>query len=316
MKKSGWNSIIAAAGFIVLTMLGFWGTKFLLHKSSQPQTPNNLNRLALKTPKTALDNLENAHPYGRPFNGVLSWENSRGFHEFCAKNNVSIRMSAFQTTLPDPLPGEEYNVALAADLLAGTVVKPGKVFSMNAAIGPYSQAQGFREGPAYYGTQVLKTIGGGVCKIASTLYNVVVLANLAIVERHQHGMQVPYVAPGQDATVSDGAKDFKFKNNTGHPVVIWADTHQNTLYMAIYGLTRPPQVVWHHQVLNRQKTRTFYRYNRQLKPGETKIVIPGAEGLTVKSWLTITYPNGTIVKKELGISYYKPLPQVIERGRS
>ena len=187
---------------------------------------------------------------------------------------------------------------------------------MNATLGPYSQEQGFREGPAYYGTRVMKTIGGGVCKIASTLYNVVVLANLAIVERHQHGMQVPYVAPGQDATVSNGAKDFKFKNNTGHPLAIWADTHQNTLYMAIYGSTRPPKVIWHHQVLNRQKTRTLYRFNPNLKSGEAKIVIPGADGLTVKSWLTITYPNGAIVKKELGISYYKPLPQVIERGRS
>ena len=125
MKKTGWTSL-AAAGFIVLTMLGFWGTKFLLHKS----THHNLNHLALKNPKTATDIVENSHPYGRPFNGVLSWENSRGFHEFCAKNKVSMRMSAFQTTLPDPLPGEEYNVALAADLLAGTVVKPGKVFSI------------------------------------------------------------------------------------------------------------------------------------------------------------------------------------------
>jgi vancomycin resistance protein VanW len=259
--------------------------------------------------------LDSSHPYGRAFEGVLMWENDRGFHEFCAKHQTSVRMSAFQTTLPDPLPGEEYNVALAADYLTGKVIYPGAVFSVNATAGPYIKERGFRDGPTYMGTQVIKTIGGGVCKIASTLYNVATLANLKIIERYPHGMQVPYVPPGQDATVSYGNKDLKFINTTREPVILWADTNENTLYMAIYGRTKPPKVTWHHKILHRQITRTIYRCNRKLKPGEEKVVVPGADGLTVKSWLTIQYPDGRIVKKEMGIDYYRPLPNVVERGK-
>ena len=173
--------------------------------------------------------------YGRPFTGVLMWENDRKFREFYAKTKLSIRMAAFQTTLPDPLPGEEYNVALAADRLAGTTLQPGAEFSMNRRVGPYDGRRGFREGPTYVGGKVAKTSGGGVCKIASTLYNVTTLANLQILERHPHGMQVPYVPPGQDATVSEGYQDFRFRNNSKTPIFIWADTRGNTLYMAIYG---------------------------------------------------------------------------------
>jgi vancomycin resistance protein VanW len=225
-------------------------------------------------------------------------------------------MSSFQTTLPDPLPGEEYNVALAADILAGTVIQPSKIFSANQTVGPYNSRRGFREGPTYLGTKLIKTTGGGVCKIASTLYNVVTLANLKIIERRQHGMLVPYVPPGQDATVSEGNKDFKFKNNTLNPIIIWADTKENTLYMAIYGGIKPPKVTWHHKILNRQDFKTSYRYNRNLKPGEEKVVLDGAEGMTVKNWLTIEDPNGTIVKKDLGVDYYRPMLRIIERGTS
>ncbi len=311
VRGIGWR-LLAGGCFVVFMLIGFWGWKYVFPRSRS--IPKNISHFGPAHPETVYDQEGENHPYGRPFQGVLLWENSRGFHEFCVKQKTSLRMAAFQTTLPDPLPGEEYNVALAADLLAGTVVKPGKIFSMNATIGPYSKEQGFREGPMYLGNQVVKTIGGGVCKIASTLYNVTVLADLAVIERHQHGMQVPYVPPGQDATVSNGSKDFKFKNNTNYPVFIWADTKQNTLYMAIYGSTIPPKVTWHHKVLHRQKNQTIYRYNSHLKPGEEKVAVAGADGLTVKSWLTITHPNGSRVKKELGINYYKPLPHVIERG--
>jgi vancomycin resistance protein VanW len=254
------------------------------------------------------------HPYGRPVYGSLQWEEEEDFKELCLHYKTDVRMAAYQTTLPEPLPGEEYNVALAAKLLAGTVVAPGSLFSMNSAIGPYTRERGFREGAAYHGTQVVTAVGGGVCKIASTLYNVATLANLKVLERRAHGMLVPYVPPGQDATVSYGTRDLKFKNNTEFPIVIWAGTSKNTLYMAIYGGAKPPEITWGHEIINRQNTYTIYRYNFNLPPGEEKVVIPGADGLTVKSWLIIEYPHRKKEIKELGTDYYKPMPRIVERG--
>jgi vancomycin resistance protein VanW len=185
---------------------------------------------------------------------------------------------------------------------------------MNHTIGPYSRARGFRDGPSYYGTEIVKVTGGGVCKIASTLYNVTTLANQKIIERNPHGMPVPYVPLGQDATVSSSNKNFRFMNNSSEPILIWADTKSNTLYMAIYGGTKPPKVTWHHKIFSRKPTRTFYRKNSNLRPGEEKTVIPGADGLVVKSWLTIKYSDGRTESKDLGVDYYNPLPHVIEKG--
>ncbi len=259
--------------------------------------------------------IQDPHRYGRVVTQQLPWELDPGFIKAIHTYNTPIRIAAFQTTLPDPLPGEEYNVSLAARILSGTLLQPGKVFSMNSQIGPYSMKQGFQQGPTYVGPQVFLSTGGGVCKIASTLYNVAILANTTIVERHPHSMLVPYVPAGQDATVYTGVKDFRFKNNYGFPILIWSQTKGNTLFIAFYGLTKPPEIKWRHQILNRQKTYKVYRYNKNLSPGEEKIVVPGADGMLVKSWITITESNGISNEKYLGADYYRPLPYVIERGR-
>jgi vancomycin resistance protein YoaR len=223
-------------------------------------------------------------------------------------------MGAFETTLPNPMAGEEYNVGLAADKLAGIVVKPGEIFSMNSQVGPFTRAAGFRMGPMYSGNDVKETVGGGVCKIATTLYNVTILADLSIEERHQHGMPVPYVPPGQDATVAGPTRDFKFRNDTGAPVLLWADTQGNTLYMAFYGSRQPPKVTWHHVTSNEQPFETIYKTNASLGPGEEKEIEPGMPGMTVKSWITLQYPDGITQERQLGTDSYRPLPKIIERG--
>lgn len=153
----------------------------------------------------------------------------------------------------------------------------------------------------YVGSRVVPTEGGGVCKIASVLYNVVVLSNLQVVERHPHSMTVPYVPPRQDATVAYGACDFRFKNTSSGPILIWAEMEGDTLYIAFYGRERPPRVTWHHEVLSRSKFWTEVRYNSLLPPGTEREIVPGQEGVTVRSWLTIETGDGRIIRRDLGV---------------
>ena len=247
--------------------------------------------------------------------GPLPWEDNSDFKKLCIENNAIVRMSAFKIDLPDLLSGGNFNIDHGADLLAGKVVQPGTVFSLNASVGPYSKERGYREGPSYHSGQVKQTEGGGICKLAAALFNAAILADLTILERHAHSMVVPYVPPGQDAAVTFlGGKDLKFKNVTQSPLVIWSDTVDKTLFVAVYGIKAPDKVSWHHKVLNRQKTSTVYHRNDSLGPGETRVVIPGADGLTVKSWLLIEPKNDKPYIKELGIDHYQPLPQLIEHN--
>ncbi|HWP98062.1 MAG TPA: VanW family protein [Syntrophomonadaceae bacterium] len=244
----------------------------------------------------------------------LPWNNDKVFLEAQERNQAKVCLGAYQTVLPDPLPGEEENVHLGARLLSGTVVLPGQIFSQNAAIGPYSEERGFRAGPTYVGSQLKTTTGGGVCKLASTLYNVAVLSNLSIIERHAHSMPVPYVPYGQDATVSYGSKDFKFRNDTNFPVLIWAQGIDNVLYIAFYGQIQPPRIEWQHEFIERYKSSTLYRTNKLIHQGDQKVAMEGMDGGVVRSSIKIFSDSSHWTMKTMGLSYYSPLPRVVEKG--
>jgi hypothetical protein len=259
--------------------------------------------------------LAREHPLGHAAKGLLVWENDEEFQKRCMEQQTIIRMAAFQTTLPDPLPGEEYNVGLAARMLAGTIVQPGQIFSLNKVLGPRTKSRGYREGPAYAGERIIRVVGGGICKISTTLYNVAVLTNCTIVERKAHGMLVPYVPPGQDATISYGYLDFKFKNIYSYPIMIWSEKMGNTLYIAFYGKTLPPMVTWHHEVLFRKEMPVIYRFNPRIRRGERKIIQSGSESIRVKNWIHVRHNDGRSEKKELGTDFYRAMPQIIEYGK-
>ena len=244
----------------------------------------------------------------------LPWDFDMEFIKSKELSNTPVLMGAYRTVLRDPLPGEEFNVHLAARMLCGIVLEPGKTFSQNGTVGPYTEERGFQKGPTYIGSKLTTTIGGGVCKIASTLYNVCVLSNLKVVERHNHSMPVPYVPYGQDATVSYGAKDFKFKNDTEGNVMIWAQGIDNILYMGFYGTREAPSISWNHEVLKKAAAQKIYKVNPELPKGYEKVLIDGMDGALIKSSLTIQQIDGTTINKEMGISNYSPFPTLIEKG--
>ncbi|MGE5474712.1 MAG: VanW family protein [Ignavibacteriales bacterium] len=251
---------------------------------------------------------------GPVLNEKLPWEDTPNFIAKKEKYKLNVRMAAFRTVLPDPLPGEEENVSIAADKIAGTIINPGEVFSQNNKAGPYTSWKGYKKGPTYSGGQLITTVGGGVCKIASTIYNVVIMSDLHVILRYPHSMIVPYVPPGQDATVYYGSRDIRFMNNKSYPILLWAKAEGNKLYMAIYGQENPPKVTWHHEILKEIKTYYIYKRNSDLPKGVKKVVMEGYKGYKVKTWITIEETDGSTKIKNLGVDWYSPFPGLIEVG--
>ena len=242
----------------------------------------------------------------------LPWRNDEDFLKHKSKYNTPILMAAYCAVLKNPLPGEEYNVSLAAQSVNGKVIKPDKIFSQNTSIGPYDEKNGYKEGATYVNGQIVMNTGGGVCKIATTLYNLSVLSNLEIVERYNHSMPINYVAYGQDATVAYGVKDFRFKNTSGDNILIWSQLIGNRLYMAFYGSEKPPEVSWNHSIDKVIKPSVKYIKNESLDKGAMNTVVKGLDGATVKSEVVIKYKDGSVEVKNMGISRYIPLPELIE----
>lgn len=115
------------------------------------------------------------------------------------------------------------NLKLACEALNGVVLEPGETLSYNATLGQRTEEAGYQTAPAYSGTRLIDTLGGGICQVSSTLYLCSLYAELETVERVSHGYPASYMPVGLDATVSWGTPDLKIKNSSDYPVKIVAE---------------------------------------------------------------------------------------------
>lgn len=245
----------------------------------------------------------------------LPWTEDEDFLKAQKNADAYVLMAGFCTVFENPQPNEEFNVHLAAKSVAGVVIQPNEIFSQNNTIGPYDEEKGYKSGESYVGSEITTTIGGGVCKMATTLYNASVFSDLEVVERYNHFMPVPYVPYGQDATVAYGSKDLKFKNITEFPILIWAEGIENRLYLALYGREKPSKVEWSHKILSTLKASTINKINPNLPKGTERVLVEGMDGAFVQSWVIVTDSDGSMRTKDMGNSRYWPMPYIIETNK-
>lgn len=129
------------------------------------------------------------------------------------------------------------NLILATNKINGTIVMPGETFSYNKTVGERTISAGYKEAAIYVNGETVDGVGGGICQIATTLYEAALYANLEIVERSNHQFVPSYIGAGLDATVVYGLTDFKFKNNRNYPIKIIASVGGGSVYFQIKGLS-------------------------------------------------------------------------------
>lgn len=309
MKK---KHIILITTLVVVLFLGF--SYPTLIKSNIKVERNDSEGEMKDLKKEAVDIVDIPEKSGPVKN--LPWVNDEEFLEAQKNNNSQVLMAGYCAVLTDPLPGEEFNVDFASESLKGMVIQANEIFSQNEKLGPYTEERGYKKGASFAGANIVQTEGGGVCKIASSLYNAAIYSDLEIIERYNHTMPVNYVPYGQDATVAFyGYKDIKFKNDRDFPILIWSEFIENRLYIGFYGQVTSPEVEWNHRIIDTTEASKEYINNPDLSEGEEKVIRKGIDGAKVESWITIKYKNGQTKTKNLGISSYIPMPYLIEINR-
>lgn len=225
-------------------------------------------------------------------------------------------LSSFSTTYSTANTNRSTNIRLATEKINGIVIMPGETFSYNQTVGKRTAEAGFKSAAVYSGGKVTTGIGGGICQVSSTLYNAVLLANLEIVERQNHGFNPGYVKAGTDATVSWGGPDFKFKNNRTYPIKVVCTANNGTIFFQLFGLKEETEyeVVIEATVTSYISYKTITQNDNTLPVGQTKVLESGSNGCR-----TVTYRilklNGEVVSKTLlSNDTYNPHHKVIAVG--
>lgn len=127
------------------------------------------------------------------------------------------------------------NLQLACESINGMILYPGDVFSYNDVLGERTTQKGYKLGNSYSGNKTVKTVGGGICQVSSTLYYCVLMAELEVLVRENHSFAPSYIPLGMDATVSWGSIDFRFKNNLEYPIRIEATAEGGNTTIKLIG---------------------------------------------------------------------------------
>jgi vancomycin resistance protein YoaR len=155
--------------------------------------------------------------------------------------NVRERLSTFTTRYP-VVPYRVQNIGRAAGLINGSVVRPGETWSLNGTVGERTVANGFTEGYIIKNGQFSKELGGGTSQLATTTFNAIFFAGLADVEHHPHSLYISRYPAGREATVAWGAKDLRFRNDSGSGVLIQATHSAGQITVSFWGTKKYDEI--------------------------------------------------------------------------
>lgn len=140
---------------------------------------------------------------------------------------IKEKVSEFTTYYPHA-DYRNQNIGRAAELIDGTVLKPGETFSLNRTVGERTKENGFTIGYTIQGGVLVQDYGGGVSQMATTTFNAMFFAGLEDVEHKPHSFYIDRYPEGREATVAWPTVDLRFKNDTDYGVLIHAFVKPST----------------------------------------------------------------------------------------
>lgn len=147
----------------------------------------------------------------------------------------------FSTSLAGRSPQQRGNAARAGLDLDGVIIPSGGVFSFNDRVGSRDSLKGYVPAPIINDRGGLSdTPGGGICQLATTIYNAALEAGMEIVERHPHSRSVGYVPPGRDATILTWRKDLKLRNPHTVPLTLKVTVGEGRLTAGFWSVEARP----------------------------------------------------------------------------
>ncbi|MBI4121995.1 MAG: VanW family protein [Parcubacteria group bacterium] len=211
-----------------------------------------------------------------------------------------------------------HNISVGVRQLNGTLIAPDEEFSLLNALKPFTSEAGYLPELVIKGDKIEPEIGGGLCQIGSTTFRAAMNSGLLITERRNHSLVVSYYNdprnhnPGTDATIYDPSPDFKFKNDTGHYILIATDMNAATgdLTFSFWGTND-----------GRKGEYSEPKVSRWIPAGEEKLVEstdlePGVKKCqeghigAVASFVYIVTKEGMEPVETTYTSTYRPLPRI------
>ena len=214
------------------------------------------------------------------------------------------------TTYYPYLPYRNINIGRAAELINGTLLKPGEIFSLNGVVGERTSANGFTKGFIIKGGRFREELGGGVSQSATTTFNAMFFAGLKDIQHQPHGLFIDRYPPGREATVAWPSLDLKFQNDTKYGVLVQAFrvkgdySHRGSITVRMWSTKT------YDKVVATKPVETNFTSGKEVKDDSPKcvpmIAVPGFD----VAYQRLFYKGGVVVRRESFHWHYAPTDHV------
>ena len=213
-------------------------------------------------------------------------------------------------------PDRQTNVEITTEYINNALLAPGEEFNFDKVVGPRTVARGYKLAPGIVSPgQLEDVLGGGICQVATTLFNAAFEAGLKITERKNHSIYITHYPKGRDATVSADGPNLRFVNDTDHYILVRGASDGITTKFVIYGTDDGRTV--------ESETGEFYDIvehtvesttNKSLGESTTSIIDKGQDGRKIKVTRIVKSKDGKVIHKDVFTSVWPMLPEEIEVG--
>ena len=216
-------------------------------------------------------------------------------------------------------PGTEnrnHNIKLAADIINNSIIRAnGGVWSFHESAGDTNQDPPFASAGSIVEGEVVDSIGGGICQVATTVFNAVYEAGLDINTRWNHTMYISSYPTGRDATVSYPDLDLVWTNDLPSDVLLQMSYTDTTITATLYSVN-PGYTVesiegeWE----DGDKYETAFIHDDTLDDGESYLKTSGVDGSKISVTRIVYDKNNNIVRENVYQSNYPSRDEVYVVG--
>lgn len=208
------------------------------------------------------------------------------------------------------------NIHLAADLINNSIAtaKDGE-WSFNDVAGYCNEDRGFKSAGIILDGEYTDSIGGGICQVATTVFNAVYESGLPVITRHNHSLYIASYPQGRDAAVSYPELDLVWGNDSRSDVLLQTSYTDSTVTVTLLstplGYTVSSEL---GQWEAGEKYSTVTKVNESLPSGTSYISTTGVDGSSITVTRTVDDKDGNVVRTDVFSSVYEPKDQVITTG--
>lgn len=205
-----------------------------------------------------------------------------------------------------------HNIRLVSDILNDTICDAnGGKWSFNTNTGDTNLDPPFSSAGSIVNGEYVDSIGGGICQVATTVFNAVYEAGLDVVERRNHSLYIASYPTGRDVGVSYPELDFVWENKLPSDVLVklsYTDTTVTAQLYSVYTGYKVESTVGEWE--EGEKYRTEFEVDDTMEKGDSYLKTVGEDGSKISVVRTVKDKSGAIVSETDFTSIYEAKNEV------